>query len=214
MSTVSLPAIENRPKTPTIVKAPTGQPKLTDEDKFQAMLGRVDLSESFFVREEFCGACGTIHTKAELLDIYMFCKACHSVLREPNHLRKRYKYIEQVHPLEVLFASYGDCFDPDFGIDCTEQVSKRVQESSSKDRLAFKPWHKVNELLKVTDPCPSKPKQLKIRYRANYVHATIIIDFMPNNQLPSPLVLIAPRQRYLKLFGGKSVYYLSIPFHY
>jgi len=46
------------------------------EDLFAAMLGRKDLTKSvsedgsMHYREEFCGACGVLHSRPELLHIY------------------------------------------------------------------------------------------------------------------------------------------------
>lgn len=48
----------------------------TAEDLFAAMLGRKDLTKSVsedgsvLYREEFCGACGVLHCRPELLHIY------------------------------------------------------------------------------------------------------------------------------------------------
>lgn len=92
----------------------------TAEDLFAAMLGRKDLTKSVsedgsvLYREEFCGACGVLHSRPELLHIYtrcscvrpstrsvlslshthnLFCscKSCYYVLREPIKLRKLYE---------------------------------------------------------------------------------------------------------------------------
>lgn len=50
-----------------------------------AMLGREKFSK--FQAEEYCGACGLLHNRPELLDMYNFCRSCYSILRDPNHLR-------------------------------------------------------------------------------------------------------------------------------
>eukprot|EP01034_Spumella_vulgaris_P024630 gene24630-30998_t len=146
----------------------------------------------------------------DLMDIYNTCKACQCTLREPVALRRRFEGVEQEYPLEILYATYGDPFDPDFVIDITAQVVKRVKESSCSDRLSFKPIHYLDEILhlqdiihKVIEPQhPFKNKQLRVRYRIGGMHGTLVLDFMHNHTIPSPFLLILPRTRYLRIFSG------------
>ncbi|RYG95519.1 hypothetical protein EON65_55850 [archaeon] len=106
--------------------------RVTGEDKRLAMLGHKDLNKVcgtdgiFYYREEFCGACGIIHSNPDVLDTYLNCERCFGVIREPAILRKRYSHDKQRVPLEVLFATYGDPFIPASARDVTEVLQGRV----------------------------------------------------------------------------------------
>lgn len=172
-----------------------------------AMLGYMDLNKQVdaagneFFREEFCGACGIIHTQPDLLHAYISCKSCHSVLREPAILRSMYKDVDMVDPLEVLFATYGDPIDPDFAIDVTDKCTELVRGFTAHDRIAFKPAIPADRIFGV-DPYPGHNKQLRMRYRADKIHATLALDFDVNNKIPVPFLLLVPKTRYLRIFQG------------
>lgn len=84
--------------------------ELTEEKRLRIMLGEVDTTLSnIYMREDYCGACGIQHPNYRLLDTYPLCESCLNCLRDHSHLRNRYKPIPQVVPLEICFASYGEC---------------------------------------------------------------------------------------------------------
>lgn len=178
--------------------------RVTKEDVHNAMLGYVDLNMSVsadgdvFYREEFCGACGIIHSRPELLDIYISCKSCHSVLRQPSSLRKSLEGVKMKHPLEVLCATYGDPIDPDYAVDVTQRCEELVSGFSSHDRIAFKPALPADQVFGV-DPRPGHNKQLRLRYRSDSIHGTLTLDFDINNKIPVPYLFLVPRTRYLKI---------------
>lgn len=200
----------SRSTTPalTVESSVAAASEVSAEDRWLAMLGKKDISKiitetgKVLYREESCGACGIIHTRPDLMDMYYNCKSCHCTLREPAALRKRYADVPQACALEVISATYGDPFDPDFVIDVTKQVEARVKQATFADRLAFKPIHHLDELFEVTDPTPGKNKQLRVRYRIGMIHGTLILDLMPNSSIPSPFLLILPRARYLRIYSG------------
>ena len=180
----------------------------TTEDKFSAMLGYLDLSKSISAdgsiqyREESCGACGILHTKPEFLHIYTNCKSCHNVLREPSELRKLYEGVDQQIPLEILFATYGDAYDPDYCVDVTDKCNNLVNAFSAKDRLAFRPDRPAHKIFQC-DPCPGKPKILRMRYRANKIHGTLALEFNVDNTVgcsPRMFLMLVPKTRYVRIF--------------
>ena len=202
---------------------------VSSEEKFSAMLGYLDLSKSISAdglikyREETCGACGIIHTKPEFLHMYSSCKSCHNVLREPSELRKLYADVDQVVPLEILFATYGDPYDPDYCIDVTDYCSALVDSFSAKDRIAFRPDKPVHKIFNA-DPLPGyyyhilllsiiitsttffrKPKLLRMRYRADKIHGTLALDFNTNNTIgcsPLTFLMLIPKTRYVRIFNA------------
>jgi len=100
---------------------------ITESQKHSLMLGHFEFigsKDALFAREEFCGACGLLHGRIALLDIYSTCKSCHSVLREPSSLRKRFEYIKQLEHLEILIATYGHFSDPTHGNTCSFHLKK------------------------------------------------------------------------------------------
>eukprot|EP01038_Epipyxis_sp_PR26KG_P004311 gene4311-6108_t len=188
--------------------------QISEDDLFQAMLGFKDLnfqqesqldnqhqSSNKFYREEFCGACGTIHLNPSLLDIYPACKACQSVLREPSKLRSIISKTKQEVPLDVIIAAYGDMRDPVLAVDVTSRVQQLVNESFLKDRLCIRPFHKANEIFGC-DPSPGRNKQLRVRYRMNDICATLVLEFTANGTTPSPFLLISPSSRYLRIINA------------
>ena len=178
--------------------------RVTAETVRSAMLGYVDLNKhvdtdgNVFYREEFCGACGIIHSQPDLLHVYTSCKSCHSVLREPSTLRKMFQDVEMTDPLEILFATYGDPVDPDFAVDVTEKCRELVNTFTSRDRIAFRPALTADKIFGC-DPYPGHNKQLRMRYRADKIHGTLALDFDINNKIPVPFLMLAPKIRYLKI---------------
>lgn len=119
------------------------------------------------------------------------------------HYRKKFKNISSIYPLDVLYATYGHPSDARRSIVVTEQVIRRVCESTFKDRLAFRPHNKLEEILEITyDPCPNENKQLKIRYRVDNVYATLVLDVLPNHRIPSPFLFLTPKLRHLRIFSA------------
>jgi len=179
--------------------------RVTKEDKHAAMMGYKDLNKSVSAdgvvsyREEFCGACGIIHSQPDLLHVYTSCKSCHSVLREPAELRKIYYDVPPETPLEVLFATYGDPIDPDFCVDVTDTCDALVKKFTGADRIAFKPALPADKIFGF-DPYPGHNKQLRMRYRAAGVHGTLALDFDRDNKIPVPFLMLVPKTRYLRVF--------------
>jgi hypothetical protein len=60
---------------------------------------------AFLLREDYCGACGHRHANPRLLDLYSVCDNCLNCVRAPVHLRNRYIGIEQLSPLDIVFAT-------------------------------------------------------------------------------------------------------------
>ena len=179
--------------------------RVTNEDRYLAMVGLNDLTRKcvpgkVLYREEFCGACGVIHDNPDVLDTYTNCPACYSVIRQPSVLRKRYSEITQEYPLEVLFASYGDPFQPLTAVIVTEYVQRMVSAFSTHDRLAIRPRDNMYELFQLTsDPSPNQNKQLRLRYRINGFYSTLILDFTAQHTIPRPFLLMTPKKYFLKI---------------
>jgi len=177
---------------------------VSKQDMKDAMLGYSDLNRSItadgreLFREEFCGSCGTIHSKPDLLHVYYACKLCHCVLREPAKLRSEYAGVKMTEPFEILFATYGDPFDPDYSIDVTERVRALVRGFSASDRLSFKPAIPADAIFGC-DPRPGHNKQLRARYRIDKIHGTLALDFDASNRIPIPFLMLVPKNRYLKI---------------
>jgi hypothetical protein len=182
--------------------------RVTSDDRHLAMLGYVDLYKKHapgkvFYREELCGACGLIHDNPNVLDTYTNCSACYSVIREPSVLRKKYAEVDQEHPLEVLFASYGDPYEPRTAVIVTGYLQQIVQRNPNHDRLPIRPTDNMYKLFDlIEDPVPGKNKQLRLRYRINGIYATLMLDFTPNHIIPRPFLLMAPKNHYLRIFSA------------
>lgn len=101
-------------------------------------------------------------------------------------------------PLEILFATYGDAVDPDFAIVVTEKCRELVHGFSSRDRIVFKPALPADKLFGA-DPYPGHNKQLRMRYRADGIHATLTLDFDVQNKIPVPFLMLVPKTRYLRI---------------
>jgi hypothetical protein len=190
----------------SIVEVSTELSKITVEDRYLAMLGYKDLNREYgkggllFYREEFCGACGIVHSNPEVLDTYTNCQCCFSVIREPCVLRKKYQHVKIVQPMEILFASYGDPFDPSAVIIVTTIMQERLKEFESRDRFVFRPNEDASETFG-SDPAPGKNKQLRLRYRLHEGggHGTIMLDFNQDNRIPSTFFFIVPKRSYLRI---------------
>lgn len=180
---------------------------VSDEDKLLAMLGYKDLNRSvgpdgqLYFREEFCGACGIIHANPQVLDAYYNCKACHCVIREPSALRIKYRKVKPECVLEVLFATYGDPYDPAFAFDVTEKVKEKLREFQSLDRLVFRPREQMDQFFG-RDPSPGRNKQLRVRYRMHGLHGTLVLDFNVENKIPVPFLLMAPKKQFLRIYSA------------
>jgi len=174
-----------------------------DKQKLRGLLG-YELDEDgerapYLWREDYCGVCGTQHTKPELLDLYSYCKFCNNSLRDPKVLQERYKLIPVSTPLDILFATLGDAIDPDYVIECTEPVKLLVNEYNSKDRINFKSRDDVVATLGLVDPMPGRVKQLRIRYRMLDAFATAILELTVHNKVPVQIMLMVPKVRDLKI---------------
>jgi hypothetical protein len=191
----------------SMVEVSTELSKITVEDRYLAMLGYKDLNREYgaggmlFYREEFCGACGIVHSNPEVMDTYSNCQCCFSVVREPSMLRKKYQNTKILQPLEILFASYGDPFDPAAAIIVTTLMQERLKEFYCKDRFIFKPNEDVSETFG-SDPAPGKNKQLRIRYRLheNGGHGTLMLDFNELNKIPQTFFFMVPQRAYLRIY--------------
>lgn len=181
--------------------------RVSEEDRLLAMLGYKDLNRSIgpdgsvFYREEFCGACGIIHSNPDVLDTFTNCKSCHGVIREPATLRTRFSKIKQIDRLEVLSATYGDPYEPSLVIDVTEKCQEKVREFASRDRIAFKPRQSMTDYFQ-TDPNPGKNKQLRMRYRIDGSFAMLVLDFDLLGKIPVPFLLLAPQKQYLRIYSA------------
>ncbi len=181
--------------------------KITQEDRYLAMLGYKDLNKEYgdggvlFFREEFCGACGIIHSNPTVLDTFGNCQCCNSVIREPSVLRKKYATTTQTMPMDIFFASYGDPFDPSSNIVVTQLMQERLNYFTSGDRLVFKPNENMAESFG-SDPAPGKNKQLRIRYRLHEGggHGTMMVDFDQVNRIPQTFFFIVPKRSYLRIY--------------
>ena len=119
-------------------------------------------------------------------------------------LRKRWKEINIQCKLEICYATYGHPSLPN-----AYEVSKVCQDKVDllwfRDRLHYKKVENLNQIFgegaglpeRKWDPCPGENKQLKIRYRMLGQHAMCQLDVLPNGQLSSNFMLIAPKERYL-----------------
>lgn len=178
--------------------------KVTEHDLQLARLGYKDLNKVcgtdgiFYYREEFCGACGILHSNPEVLDTYTNCEKCQCVVREPSVLRKRVDHTRQRVPLEILFATYGDPFIPESAREVTDITILRVQQTPKQDRLTFSTRDQANSIFGF-DPSPGKNKQLRVRYRMNNIHATLILDFNTESRIPAPFILTVPRTKYVRI---------------
>lgn len=215
----SLPLIEIPPLSPHVgapssSASPSKQSQaefsrfnVTDEDKLLAMLGYKDLNRSegpdgkIYYREEFCGACGIIHSNPDVLDTYYTCMACHCVIREPSLLRQRYRNVKPETVLEILSASYGEPNNPGSAYDVTAQCQRKLHEFQERDRIVFRPKERM-DLFFGHDPAPGRNKQVRLRYRIHGAHGTMVLDFNPENKIPSPFLLMAPKKQYLRLFSA------------
>jgi len=191
-----------------------------DDSQMMAMLGINDFHgdsvlSSYFQREDVCAACGTVHARPDLLDMYFACRACHAILRPPKVLRDEYKGVPQKVPLEIIFATYGDAGDERNAVDVTAKCIQKLNESDNRDRIGFRPPMRLDEFfLGHTVPYSSKDKvekQLRMRYRIDKVFATLILNFSPQHTVLKPFLLIIPsdltsptsfKPRYLRLFRG------------
>jgi len=173
--------------------------EISNEERLAYMLGHPIVGlKPLFNREEFCPSCGSEHKSPWLLDMYGSCSSCHATLRESYHLQRRYADIPQLVPLEILFATYGDPLEPLTAIDVTAIMKERVKYYKNEDRLAFRIETQLNEVFKC-DPAPGKSKQLRIRYRIDGVFATLLLSTLPSSQFPSPILLLRPTKRHLKI---------------
>lgn len=173
------------------------------------MLGFATGTVSYFDREDVCSACGIVHSRPDLLDMYNSCRSCFSILREPSDLRKRFQGIKQEFPLDVLYATYGDPKDEDSCIIVTEECIERCRWLSPKmDRFAFRPTDKLNDVFRCEDPSPGSDKQLRMRYRIDGVHGTLVLNVNQENRLKMPFLLITPqlkdKYKYVRIF--KAIY--------
>jgi hypothetical protein len=185
-------------------KAMAAEPvqELTEEDKLLAMLGhKTTVSGArapYLYREDFCGACGLQHAYPGLMDMFPFCANCVCALREPAHLRDRMKDVPQTVPLEIIIGSYGHAQDPGRIVVITEQLKELALEFRTKDRISLKPSYDLSKLFGA-DPCPGENKYIKFRYRVNGVHGWAQFSVFPTNNVPFPILFIAPKERLVKI---------------
>lgn len=150
-----------------------------------------------------------------LLDMYSLCKACSFSLRAASHLRKRFENVKPIHPLEILFATYGDPRDPMSARDVTTALHNMALDSYwMHDRLIIKSSFKLDVIFgfdPAPGPAPGQVKQLRIRYRMQSTgiqasigsltctYGNLILGVLPENKLPSMVVLKRPDARYLHI---------------
>jgi hypothetical protein len=175
---------------------------LTEEDKLRAMLGHTTTISGarapYLWREDFCGACGCQHHHPELMDMYPFCTACFNTLREPNHLRERWRKIIDEQPLECLIATYGHVTDTYKVTDVTDHVRAMTKEFKTMDRISIKPSYDLSMPSRLgCDPAPGEPKQLRVRYRCGKVYGWVTFEINPDNHTPVPILFVAPKERHL-----------------
>lgn len=174
---------------------------VTDEDKYLAMLGYKTngiKQNPVLYREDFCGACGVQHQNPNVLDLYPFCRNCQNCLRDHQHLRDRYEGVAQIEPLEILIATYGDTVSPVGAINITQILNDIVMKFFGHDRLPFRDAQKFEQVFG-GDPSPGKPKQMRIRYRMHGKHGYVALDVLPNNRIPSSIMLMCPVSRHLTI---------------
>jgi hypothetical protein len=177
---------------------------LSEEDRFNAMLGKGKGADPTLSMDQYCGCCGVEHKAPELLDNYYLCAACQNALREPRVLREAWADRPQACKLEICYATWGHPSLP-VAYEVTKTVQARVDEIWYRDRLQYKRTENLNKMFgegaglpeSKWDPCPGENKQLKVRYRLVGMHAQLQLDAMPNGQLTANFMLIAPRTRYL-----------------
>jgi hypothetical protein len=182
-------------------------PPVSKEDMYLAMLGHKDLLSMEdphrpgvkLFREEFCGACGVIHPNPAVLDVYGLCPSCFSELRPGRDLREKMRHERPRMALDVLFATYGDPEDILTVQVVTQKCIERVQEARLRDRMAFTVRQSMNEYFEF-DPAPGKNKQLRMRYRMDGVHGTLVLDFDPAGRIPQPFLLMAPKKHFVRLY--------------
>jgi hypothetical protein len=92
------------------------------------------------------------------------------------------------------YANAGDPTDEHQVFEVTQQCRQLVLSTALKDRIILKASMDLKKLFGF-DPAVDKNKQLRIRYRMKGVYATMILDVLPNNHLPSRMFLIAPDKR-------------------
>ena len=164
--------------------------QVTDEERYLAMIGTPGIIDPAANLEQYCGCCGQEHKRPDLLDNYYLCHACQNALREPVSLRDAWKNVFKTQKLEICYATYGHPTEP-VAFEVTDIVQARVNELWQRDRLKFRKTEMLNEVFG-HDPCPGEYKQLKVRYRMLGLHAMCQLDVMPNGQLASNFILIAP----------------------
>jgi hypothetical protein len=69
------------------------------------------------------------------------------------------------------------------------------------DRLVFRPRDQMDQIFG-RDPSPGKNKQLRVRYRMNGLHATLVLDFNVENKIPVPFLLLAPKKQFLRIHSA------------
>eukprot|EP01041_Mallomonas_annulata_P007561 gene7561-15506_t len=151
--------------------------------------------------EEVCGYCGIQHRNPSLLDLYAYCDNCGCCLREPEKLRRLYHNKGQQTKLEVIIASYGDMSDTSKVIDVTSVCKDIIARSVLSDRLAIRKATSLYELFGC-DPSPGRPKQIRLRYRMLQRHGYLVLPVLEDNHLPTPLLLLCPRERLLTIMKG------------
>ena len=80
---------------------------LSEEDRFNAMLGKGKGADPTLSMDQYCGCCGVEHKAPELLDNYYLCAACQNALREPRVLREAWADRPQACKLEICYATWG-----------------------------------------------------------------------------------------------------------
>ena len=168
----------------------------------EEMLGhKKQFNDDLRWREDCCAFCGFLHKNPSLLDLYAYCENCGCCFREPSTLRKRYLLQPAAASLDILIASYGDCYDAGSAIDVTVEISDMVNVFERRDRLSIRRAVQLDEIFK-KDPSPGRLKQLRVRYRMLHRFGSIVVPISAENRLFESFLLVCPRERLLTILSA------------
>jgi hypothetical protein len=155
------------------------------------------------MNEEYvCPYCAREHNPQQMLSerVYGVCASCR--LPQPLDMLSPpppHDPSLPSDPFEILVALFGDFTKPMKAVDVTRACQDRRQLYSLRDRIAFPSNEPINAILACVDPSPGYAKQLRIRYRVLGRCGVLVLDTAKDNCFPSPVIMIAPKERFLKI---------------
>lgn len=195
----TLPSLETKDMVLSIIS-------MTTDEKLAYMLGKDTKNlKPLFDRPDVCAICGTEHGNPDLMDTYLYCRNCYCELREPFSLQRRFQSIPMRDPLEILFATYGHSQIPSLARDVTELIRNKVFAYFRHDRLSLPKNMILSDILGLDlsfinqDSKGKGYNQLRIRYRMNNVYGSLIVHTSQSSRVLTPISLIVPQVRYLRI---------------